>query len=167
MPEALIRDAVPADVPMILTLIRELATFEREPDAVVATEAGLLRDGWGPEKRFSCLMAELDGKVCGFALWFFNYSTWQGRAGIYLEDLYVSPWARGHHIGELLVRRLAALAKEHGARRLDLNVLTWNPAREFYHRLGIRHLDGWLHYRIAGEDLERLAEPPPPSSSPT
>ncbi|HLY54969.1 MAG TPA: GNAT family N-acetyltransferase, partial [Stellaceae bacterium] len=85
MSEPVIRDAVPGDAAAILRLIKELAAFEREPDAVVATAADLVRDGWGPTPRFSCRIAELDGEVCGFALWFFNYSTWRGRAGIYLE----------------------------------------------------------------------------------
>ncbi len=157
MPQILIRDAVPDDVPVILTLIRELAEFEHEPDAVVATEADLLRDGWGAEKRFSCRIVERDGKVCGFALWFFNYSTWRGRAGLYVEDLYVSPWARSGGIGARLIRDMATIAVSHGCPRMDLNVLHWNPARQFYERLGIRHLEEWLPYRIAGEDLAKLA----------
>jgi GNAT superfamily N-acetyltransferase len=152
-----IRDAVPGDAPTILQFIQELATFEREPDAVVATEADLLRDGWGPTPRFSCRIAEFDGKPCGFALWFFNYSTWVGRAGIYLEDFYVSPWARGRGVGERLIVDLAAIAVHHGARRLDLSVLEWNPAREFYHRLGIKRHPDFLPYRIEGDALKALS----------
>jgi GNAT superfamily N-acetyltransferase len=158
MTEIQIRDAVPEDVPAILRMIRELAAFERQPDAVVATEADLLRDGWGPQKRFGCRMAELDGAVCGFALWFYNYSTWEGRAGIYLEDLYVSPAARGRGVGGRLIVDLAALAVREGLRRLDLSVLDWNPARDFYHRLGLQHRADWLSYRVTGAALQALAE---------
>lgn len=158
MPDITLRDAAPADVPVILALIRELATFEREPDAVVATEADLLRDGWGPEPRFGCRLALLDGRVAGFALWFYNYSTWLGRAGIYLEDLYVSPWARGHGLGERLVADLARRAVQEGMRRLDLSVLTWNPARQFYEKLGLAHRSDWLPYRLEGDAIRALAE---------
>jgi GNAT superfamily N-acetyltransferase len=152
-----IRDAAPADIPAILGMIRELATFEREPDAVVATEADLLRDGWGPQKRFSCRMAELDREIIGFALWFYSYSTWEGHAGIHLEDLYVKLPARGRGIGKRLIVDLAALAVREGCRRLDLSVLTWNPARDFYHGLGLAHRQEWLPYRVAGEALKALA----------
>jgi GNAT superfamily N-acetyltransferase len=157
MSEIHIRDAGPEDVPAILRMIRELAEFERQPDAVIATEADLLRDGWGPQPRFSCRIAELDGAVSGFALWFHNYSTWEGRAGIYLEDLYVSPAARGHGLGERMIVDLAQLAVRDGLRRLDLSVLDWNPARDFYHRLGLEHRPDWLPYRITGEALRALA----------
>jgi GNAT superfamily N-acetyltransferase len=157
MPAIHLRDAVPEDVPAILRMIRELADFEGEPDAVIATEADLLRDGWGPHKRFGCRLAELDGSACGFALWFYNYSTWEGRAGIYLEDLYVAPAARGHGIGARLIADLAALAVREGCRRLDLSVLDWNPARDFYHRLGLEHRADWLPYRVSGEALRALA----------
>jgi GNAT superfamily N-acetyltransferase len=152
-----LRDATPDDVPTILDLIRELATFERQPDAVVATEADLLRDGFGPDKRFGCRVAELDGRVMGFALWFFSYSTWLGRAGIYLEDLYVAESARGHGLGRRLIVDMAQVAVRHGARRLDLSVLDWNPARGFYERLGIQPRTDWVPYRIDGEALVQLA----------
>ena len=152
-----LRDATPEDVPTILALIKELALFEREPDAVVATEADLLRDGFRPEKRFGCRVVELDGRVKGFALWFFSYSTWLGRAGIYLEDLYVAETARGHGLGRRLIVDMAQVAVRHGAQRLDLSVLEWNPARGFYQRLGIEHRSDWLPYRIDGAALTRLA----------
>ena len=152
-----LRDATPEDVPTILALIKELALFEREPDAVVATEADLLRDGFGPEKRFGCRVVELDGRVKGFALWFFSYSTWLGRAGIYLEDLYVAEAARGHGLGRRLIVDMAQVAVRHGAQRLDLSVLDWNPARGFYERLGILHRADWAPYRIDGEALQQLA----------
>jgi GNAT superfamily N-acetyltransferase len=156
-PVIVLRDARPEDVPAILTMIRELAAFEREPDAVVATEADLLRDGFGPHPRFGCRVAEIDGAAAGFALWHFTYSTWLGRAGIHLEDLYVSPWARGAGLGEKLLIDIAALAIRHGAQRLDLAVLDWNPARGFYHRLGLAHRADWLPYRIDGAALAALA----------
>ncbi len=156
-----IRDAAPEDVPAILRLIRDLAEFERQPDAVVATEADLLRDGWGPQKRFSCRLAERDGAVVGFALWFYNYSTWEGRAGLYLEDLYVSPEARGQGLGERMIVDLAQIAVREGLRRLDLSVLEWNPARGFYDRLGLEHRSDWLPYRITGEALKALAAKAP------
>ncbi|HEV2676672.1 MAG TPA: GNAT family N-acetyltransferase [Aliidongia sp.] len=152
-----LRDASPEDVPTILALIKELAMFEREPDAVVATEDDLLRDGFGPEKRFGCRVVELDGRVVGFALWFFSYSTWLGRAGIYLEDLYVAEAARGHGLGRRLIIDMAQVAVRHEAPRLDLSVLDWNPARGFYERLGIQHRADWAPYRIDGEALRRLA----------
>lgn len=158
MSKITLRDALPADVPTILALIKELALFEREPDAVVATEADLLRDGFGPDKRFGCRVAELDGHVVAFALWFFSYSTWLGRAGIYLEDLYVAEAARGHGVGRRLIVDMAQVAIRHDARRLDLSVLEWNPARGFYQRLGIEHRADWLPYRIDGEALKRLAQ---------
>jgi GNAT superfamily N-acetyltransferase len=165
MPDITIRDARPEDCGEILRLVKELAAYEREPDAVVATEADFRRDGFSETKRFSCRIAEIDGAVCGFALWFFNYSTWRGRAGIYLEDIYVSPAARGHGAGERLIRDIAKIAVAHGAPRLDFNVLTWNPARGFYERLGVPPLEGWVPYRAEGEALARLAsgqgsEPP-------
>jgi GNAT superfamily N-acetyltransferase len=156
-PDIRIRDASPDDVPAILAMIKELAAFEREPDAVVATETDLLRDGWGAEQRFSCRIGELDGAVQGFALWFYSYSTWEGHAGIYLEDLYVRPPARGCGLGERLVVDLARIAVREGCRRLDLSVLEWNPARDFYRRLGVEHRADWLPYRVAGAALEALA----------
>jgi GNAT superfamily N-acetyltransferase len=155
-----IRDAGPEDAGAILRLVRALAEFENEPDAVVATEADFLRDGWGPQKRFSCRLAELNGVIVGFALWFYNYSTWAGRAGIYLEDLFVLPAARGLGLGERMIVDLAQIAVREGLPRLDLSVLDWNPARNFYHRLGLQHRAEWLPYRVAGDALTALAERP-------
>jgi GNAT superfamily N-acetyltransferase len=157
MAKITIRDAGPDDAGSILAMVKELAAYERELDAVLATEEDILRDGWGPQKRFSCRIAEADGKICGFTLWVFNYSTWLGRAGIHLEDLYVSSWARGLGVGERLIRDLARIAVAHGAKRLDFNVLTWNPARGFYEKLGIASLDGWIPYRAEGASLLALA----------
>src|SRR5260370_21779839 len=117
-----LRPATPADVPLILAFIRDLAAYEREPDAVHATEADLLRDGFGETKRFDCIIAELTDAdtitAAGFALYFYNYSTWRGHAGIYLEDLYVSPEHRGNGISQALLTRDAATAVTAGCPRL-------------------------------------------------
>lgn len=153
-----IRQAVPADVPLILDFIRALAVYEREPDAVTATEADLLRDGFGPEPYYHCLIAEQDGKPAGFAFYFFNYSTWTGRPGLYLEDLFVNPEFRGIGIGKALLARVAAIAIEKGCPRLQWEVLDWNtPAVDFYAGLGASFLDEWRNVRMTGEALARLA----------
>jgi GNAT superfamily N-acetyltransferase len=114
-----IRPATRADIPQILTFIRALAAYERAPDAVIATEAGLERDGFGPNPIYFCLIAEYDGGAAGFALYFYNYSTWLGRPGIYLEDLFVEPELRGLGIGKALLERVAAIAVEKGCQRLS------------------------------------------------
>ncbi len=157
-----IREAVAADVPLILEFIRGLATYEREPDAVTATEADLLRDGFGENPYYHCLIAEQDGPTgnqpAGFAFYFFNYSTWTGRPGLYLEDLFVNPEFRGLGIGKALLARVAAIAVEKGCPRLQWEVLDWNtPAVEFYAALGASFLDEWRNVRMTGEALERLA----------
>lgn len=152
-----IRAAARADAAIILELIRELARFERAENSVRATVADLERDGWGDTPRFEALIAEIDGTPVGFALYFHNYSTWEGRAGIYLEDLYVKPGARGSGAGRQLMTRLAAIAVERGCARLDFSVLDWNPARRFYESLGISQMDEWLSYRAEGDGLATLA----------
>jgi GNAT superfamily N-acetyltransferase len=153
-----IRPATRADVPQILRLIRALAAYERAPEAVTATVAGLARDGFGANPFYFCLMAEYDGKVAGFALYFFNYSTWLGRPGLYLEDLFVDPEYRGRGIGKALLERVAAIAVEKGCLRLQWAVLDWNtPAIEFYRAMGAEFLDEWRNVRISGEALQRLA----------
>jgi GNAT superfamily N-acetyltransferase len=153
-----IRTATEADVPQILAFIRALAEFEHEPEAVEATEDGLLRDGFGPQPFYSCLMAEHEGRPAGFALYFFNYSTWLGRPGLYLEDLFVSPEFRGLGIGKALLQRVAAVAAEKGCKRLQWEVLDWNtPAVEFYRAMGAEFLDEWRNVRVNDEALLRLA----------
>ena len=155
----IIRSATAADVGQILAFVRALAAFERAPDAVVATEEGLLRDGFGPNPFYSCLMAEHDGQPAGFALFFYNYSTWMGRPGIYLEDLFVLPELRGLGIGKALLQRVAAFAVEKGCQRLQWEVLDWNtPAIEFYSAMGAEFLDDWRNVRLSGEAIKRLAE---------
>ncbi|MGP1396834.1 MAG: N-acetyltransferase family protein [Inquilinaceae bacterium] len=156
-PRPHVRPAVADDAAFILAMIRELARFEKAEDQVRATEADLRRDGWGPQPRFEALIGERDGMAEGFALFYPTYSTWEGRAGLFLEDLYVRPGARGSGLGQALVAAVAALAVERGCPRLELNVLDWNPARDFYRRLGIEHLTEWLPYRVAGASLTALA----------
>ena len=153
-----IRPATPADVPTILRFIRDLATYEREPDAVHATEADLMRDGFGPTPRFSCLIAELDGAPAGFALYFTSYSTWEGHHGLYLEDLYVSPEFRKLGLGKALLGRVAAIAVEQGCPRLEWSVLDWNqPSIDFYHRIGARQKSEWFMMRLSGDALQAIA----------
>lgn len=157
MRELTIRPAVSADVDTILTFIKGLAAFEQAPGAVKATTADLLRDGFGEQPKFEVLIAERGDNPVGFALFFPTYSTWEGRAGIYLEDIFVIEEERGTGVGYKLMTTLAAIAVERGCARLELSVLHWNPAREFYHRLGLAHKKEWLPYRISGEALKKLA----------
>jgi GNAT superfamily N-acetyltransferase len=153
-----IRPATPADVPTILRFIRELALYEREPDAVVATEADLLRDGFGPTPRFTALIAELDGAPAGFALYFTSYSTWRGHHGIRLEDLYVTPALRGKGIGKALLARIAQIAVAEGCPRVEWDVLDWNaPAIAVYERIGASILTEWRIMRLSGEAIHALA----------
>ncbi len=153
-----IRDAAASDVPVILRLIRGLAEYERAPDAVTATEEDLLRDGFGDRKHFHVVLAEWDGTAVGFAFYFFNYSTWQGRSGLYLEDLFVLPAFRGWGIGKALLVHLARIAAEKGCGRYQWQVLDWNePAIRFYESVGAHVLREWLTVRVEGEDLARLA----------
>jgi GNAT superfamily N-acetyltransferase len=153
-----IRTADRADVPQILAFIRALAAYEREPNAVTATEEGLLRDGFGANPFYFCLMAEQDGQPAGFALYFFNYSTWLGLPGLYLEDIFVYPEFRGSGIGKALLKEVAAIALEKGCQRLQWEVLDWNtPAIEFYRAMGAEFLDEWRNVRLSGAALRRLA----------
>jgi GNAT superfamily N-acetyltransferase len=157
-----LRTATPADVPQILQFIRDLAKYEREPDAVHATEADLLRDGFGPAKRFDCLIAELVNEsattAVGFALYFYNYSTWRGHAGIYLEDLYVNPEHRGKGIGKALLTRVAAIAVAEGCPRFEWSVLDWNaPSIDFYQQLGAVMKSEWKGMQVSGDALVALA----------
>lgn len=152
-----VRPATAADVDTLLTFIKGLAEFEREPHAVKATAADLLRDGFGTQPKFEALIAELEAVPVGFALFFPTYSTWEGRPGLHLEDIFVVEHARGKGVGRALMAALARLAVVRGCARLDLAVLHWNPARAFYHHLGLRHLEQWLPYRLSGAALHALA----------
>jgi GNAT superfamily N-acetyltransferase len=153
-----LRDATPADVPEILALIRELAVYEKEPDAAIATEEDLLRDGFGPEPYFRCVMAEWEGKIAGFALYFFQYSTWEGRPALYLEDLFVRQAFRKRGIGAALFRHLAKIAADRHCTRFQWECLDWNqPALDFYESVGAKVLREWLNLRITGDALNALA----------
>ena len=153
-----IRPATPADVALILRLVRELAEFEREPDAVEATEDMLERALFGERPAAEAVIAELDGAPVGFALFFQNFSTWTGRPGIYLEDLYVTPAARGSGTGTALLRHLAGIALDRGCGRFEWAVLDWNePAINFYRAMGAVGMDEWRVQRVAGDALMKLA----------
>jgi len=153
-----IRSAEPADVPALLALVRELAAYEREPDAVEATEPLLHTALFDPDAGASCLVAEADGRVVGLALWFRTFSTWLGRYGIHLEDLYVQPAHRGAGHGRALLARLAQIAVERGWGRVEWQVLDWNlDAQGFYSGLGARSLDDWTTFRLDGAALTELA----------
>ncbi len=152
-----LRFASAEDMGLLLQLIRELAAYERSPEAVVATEDDLRRYGFGPELHFEALLASIDGKPARFALFYPDFSTWTGRPGLFLEDLYVREWARGRSVGRRLMARLAAIAMERNWPALHFNVLNWNPARGFYQRLGITTRSEWLPHRATGETLHRLA----------
>jgi len=160
-----LRPATPADVDEILALIRELAEYERAPDQVRATRELMQRAIFGDPARdgrgagvAECVMGEIDGRVQGLALFFANFSTWTGRPGLYLEDLFVRPAARGHGLGKALLVHLARIAIERGCARFEWSVLDWNePAIGFYAALGAVRMDEWTVYRVSGDALLRLA----------
>jgi GNAT superfamily N-acetyltransferase len=153
-----IRSATPDDVPQILTFVRELAEYEREPDAVVATEPMLSEALFGEQPWAETVIADVDDTPVGFALFFHNFSTWTGRPGIYVEDLYVSPVARGTGVGKALLRHVAGLALDRGCARLEWAVLDWNqPAIDFYGAIGAQPMDEWTVQRVSGEALAQLA----------
>ena len=154
-----IRPATAIDVPLILEFVHELATYEREPHAVVASQADLLRDGFGERPLYQSLIAELDGVAAGFAVYFLNYSTWRGRPGIHLEDLFVRPPFRGKGIGKALLVHVAKVAVENQCARFQWDVLDWNQsAIDFYQSLGAKFLTEWRIMRVNGEALTALAE---------
>ncbi len=162
MGPGMIRTARPADVPAILRLIRGLAEYEDSLDEVLVTEADLTATLFGPDPAVFAHVAEHEGSVAGFALWFVNYSTWTGRPGMYLEDLFVSPGLRRSGLGRALLAELARLCVERGYARLDWAVLDWNaPALEFYASIGAVPLDTWRLHRLAGPALEALAAQSP------
>jgi GNAT superfamily N-acetyltransferase len=182
-----IRPATPEDIPEMLAFIRELAEYEREPASARATHADLLRDGFSEPRRFHALIAECTEMTAaggehdpvgrepvaalvpaGMALYFYNYSTWRGHAGIYLEDLFVRPTYRGRGIGKALLAAVATIAVAEGCPRFEWAVLDWNtPAIDFYRSLGAECLSEWRIMRVSGEALSALAaHRPEPSSQP-
>jgi GNAT superfamily N-acetyltransferase len=155
-----LRPAEPSDASLIVGYIRELAAFEREPEAAVVTEADIERYAFSDSPLIRVTMAEWNGQSAGFALWFLNFSTWEGKPGIYLEDLFVRPAYRRHGIGKALLRHLAALAVENGWTRFVWQVLDWNgSAIEFYEAQGAKLMRSWITCRVDGEDIARLADP--------
>ena len=153
-----IREARPDDVPEILAMIRELAEYEREPNAVVATEELLHNALFCDSPAVFGLMAEENGETVGFALWFRNFSTWLGRHGVYLEDLYVRPKHRGKGYGKALLAELARICVDRGYGRLEWWVLDWNePALAFYRSIDAVPMDEWTVHRVTGEALDALA----------
>ncbi len=153
-----IRPAVPDDVPAILGFIRDLALFEREPDAVEATEPMLHAALFGPDPAAEVLIATRFEALIGFALFFHTFSTWKGRRGLWLEDLYVTPEARGSGVGAALLAALAGIALDRGCARFEWTVLDWNtPAIEFYRARGAVAQDEWTVQRVSGDALRTLA----------
>ncbi len=154
---AVIRPARPDDVPAIVALVRELATYERAAHEARAGEEEIGDALFGPQPKVFAHVAELDGEVVGFAVWFPNFSTWLGRHGIYLEDLFVRPAARGRGLGRALLAELARIATERGYGRLEWWVLDWNTAAHgFYRTLGAAPMDEWTVWRLSGEALAAL-----------
>ena len=153
-----VRTARPGDVSDVLALVRELATYEREPDAVETTEQMLHDALFGPSPVASCHVAVLDGQVVGMALWYVTFSTWKGVPGLWLEDLYVRESARGTGLGRALLQTLAAVCVERGYARFEWWVLDWNaPAIGFYASLGAMPQDEWTVHRVDGDALRELA----------
>jgi len=153
-----IRPAIPADRELIFAFICELADYEKLSDQVKATSADIERALFAASPRVFCEVAEWDGEPAGFALWFYNFSTFRGRHGIFLEDLFVRPTFRGKGLGKALLAQLAARAVRDGCARLDWSVLDWNaPSIAFYKSLGAEALDEWTGFRLTGDALDRLA----------
>jgi len=158
MTNIVIRKGEPADTKLILDFIRELAVYEKLEHMVVATVQDLEKHLFGDSPKAKVLLAEEDGKPLGFALYFYNFSTFLGRPGIYLEDLFVRPEARGVGVGKLLLQKLAQIAVEENCGRFEWWVLDWNePAINFYKRVGARAMDEWTVYRVDGDNLKNLA----------
>lgn len=158
MSDCAIRPATAEDAGIILEFIRELAVYEKEPDAVVATEQDIVNNLFNPETTTSALICLANGQPVGFAVYFLNFSTWLGRDGLFLEDLYVSPQQRGKGFGLVLLKHLARIAVERGCGRFEWNVLDWNePAIRFYEAIGARAQNEWVGYRLEGQALVDLA----------
>jgi GNAT superfamily N-acetyltransferase len=152
-----LRPATAADAAIVMSFIRDLAAYEKLLDEVIATPADIERALFAQQPRVFCDIAEWDGAPAGFALWFYNFSTFRGRHGIYLEDLFVKPVFRGHGIGKALLVNLARRAVREGCARVEWSVLDWNePSINFYKSLGAVPLDEWTIFRLAGDALQSL-----------
>jgi len=155
----LIRPAVKEDAAVILQLIKELAEYEKAPNEVVATTKNIEATLFTEDPKVFCDLVEVEGNVVGMAIWFLNYSTWQGRHGIYLEDLYIKPEFRGLGYGKALLQYLARICRERGYGRFQWWVLDWNsPAIEFYHSIGAVPMSEWTVFRVSGDPLNKLAD---------
>ena len=154
-----IRPAQRQEVGIVLQLIQDLAVYEKAPNEVEATEKELLETIFSSDPKVFCDLVEVDGEIAGMAIWFLNYSTWQGKHGIYLEDLFVKPEYRGRGYGKALLKHLAKICDEKGYGRFQWWVLDWNsPAIEFYRSLGAVAMDEWTVYRVSGQALKELGE---------
>jgi GNAT superfamily N-acetyltransferase len=154
-----IRRAGVDDVNEILALIYELALYEKAPDEAKATREQIIESFFSEDPKVFCEIVEVDGAVAGFAIWFLNYSTWQGKHGIYLEDLFIRPQYRGKGYGKALLKHLAQICEDRGYGRFQWWVLDWNePAIEFYKSLGAIAMDEWTVYRVSGQALTQLAQ---------
>ena len=151
-----IREAVREDAPLIVRFIKDIAEFEKLSDEVVADEGIIAESLFGERPAARVILAFVDGEAAGFAVFFFNFSTFVGRPGMYVEDIFVSEDKRGRGVGGEMMRYLARIARAERCGRMEWAVLDWNPARSFYERLGAEPLDDWVLYRISGERLERL-----------
>jgi len=156
---AAVRDAVPGDEALLLSFIKELADYEHLDRAVVSTEQDMTDTFFGPEPSVFAMIAETEEGPCGFAIYFFNYSSFLGRRGLFVEDLYVRPSLRGSGVGVALMSHAAKKARAAGCKRMEWTVLNWNqPAKAFYENLGARPLEDWTVYRLGDEQMTELAE---------
>jgi len=151
-----IREAGIEDVPRIMSFIRGIAEFERLSDEVVANEEIIAESLFGERRAARVILAEVEGEPAGFAVFFFNFSTFTGRQGLYLEDIFVSEEKRGMGVGGEMMRYLARVARAERCERMEWTVLDWNPARSFYERLGAEPMNDWILYRISGKRLREL-----------
>ena len=154
-----IRPARKEEIGIVLQLIHDLAHYEKAPNEVEATEKELLATIFIDNPKVFCDVVDVDGEIAGMAIWFLNYSTWQGKHGIYLEDLFIKPEFRGHGYGKALLKHLAKICDEKGYGRFQWWVLDWNsPAIEFYRSLGAVAMDEWTVYRVSGNALKELGK---------
>lgn len=154
-----VRSATVEDVGLLHRFSVDLATYEDEPNAVTSTPETLARDGFGQDPQFAALIAERGEHPVGFVLYTFNYSVWTAARGIFIEDIWVVPGERRGGVARALMQGLAQECAEKGYKRIDLNVLDWNPARGFYEKIGFKWIRNWLPYRVSGEALAKLERP--------